>query len=131
MYDLEFLVKALQKAKTVESSAKAERMVLEERVASLVETKEAGQKTITLASGVKVTVKRGFNYKTDIDGMRDAFASIGFPAPIKTETKHTLDVEGYEWYRGLSSVSEVFKEISSYVTVTPKKVAVLLKVPTL
>jgi len=127
MHMLDFLVKALQHAKKNEEIARKERVAVEEKIANFVETKEVGQKTVTLEDGTKITVKRGLNYKANIDGMRTAFQSIGFPAPIKTETKYTLDVKGYEWYKGQNP--EVFAEISSYVTVTPKKVAVTLQAP--
>ncbi|HDZ25647.1 MAG TPA: hypothetical protein ENH65_03950 [Candidatus Aminicenantes bacterium] len=124
---LGMLVRELLEFKISESIAREARIKIEKQIANLIPTKDSGQKTIELEDGWKVTVKRGFNYRTNIDGMRTAFEQIGFPAPIKTEIKHTLDVKGYEWYREMNV--EVFSAISSYVTVTPKKIAVSLQEP--
>lgn len=112
----------LIQAKAGEEFAKRERIVIEEKIAALVPTKDSGQKTVTLEDGSKVTVKRGFNYRADIDGIMKSLKGTQHAPPIKT--KYELDICGYEWYR--KNRPESFVYLSEFVTVTPKKVAVTL-----
>jgi len=125
MYDLTFLVAELGAAKFNEDFAKDERIAIEEKIAALIETKEVGQKTVTLENGMKVTVKRGLNYKADIAKIYAVFDDTPFQPPVKLETKHSLDTRGYEWYKGNNQA--MFDVLSKHVTVTPKKVAVTLQ----
>ena len=131
MYDLFFLVKSLQAAKKSEDAAKQIRIEVEEKIATLVETEEVGQKTVTIEDGTKVTVKRGLNYRADIAEIRKVFADPPFcslSCPVKTETKYSLDPKGYEWYK--ENNAAMFGLLSKHVTVTPKKIAVSLREPT-
>jgi len=134
MYDLNFLTKALRAARKDEETAKGKRIALEEKIAALVESKEVGQKTVTLEDGSKVTVKRGLNYRADVIAIRDMhYRTISpvdqqrFPCPIKSEIKYTFDIKGYEWYK--SNHPDKFDNIAEFVTVTPKKIAVTLQAP--
>ncbi len=127
MHNLEVLASALRAAKSKENLAKDIRISIEEDIAKCVETKEVGQKTVTLENGTKVTVKRGLNYRADIDGIYSALEDNPFHPPVKMETKYSLDVKGYEWYR--ENNSEIFERIAKHVTVTPKKIAVTLQEP--
>ncbi len=116
----------LRKAKEVEARTKANRIKLEELLASLVPTKEIGQTTTVLTNGMKVTVKRGYNYSADlpaIETVLDEF-SLNIPAPIKVKTARSLDVKGYEWYR--ENYPGPYARMSAHVTVTPAKVSVTI-----
>ncbi len=115
----------LRKAKEVEARTKANRIKLEELLASLVPTKEIGQTTTVLTNGMKVVVKRGYNYGADCDDIQRLFMEMGsgdLVAPIKAKTTRSLDVVGYEWYR--ANHPDVFRIMSEHVTVTPAKVSV-------
>ena len=117
----------MAKAKVVESLAKAKRIEWEERVAAKIGGPDEGQKTEKLEDGTRVVVKRGYNLKADVDELHQFFtreqldspACITYPAP-------KLDDLGYRWYREHNP--EVFAKISKYVTATPKKIAVEIKV---
>ncbi len=127
-YDLNRFASLLVLAKKTENRAREKRIGLEERIADLVPTKETGQKTLTLDDGTKITVKRGLNYKTDFDGLRDTCSgsAINCIPPIKSKTTYELDIKGYEYYR--VNCPDSFHFLSRHVTVTPKKVAVEVKV---
>ncbi len=115
----------LRKAKEVEARTKANRIKLEELLASLVPTKEIGQTTTVLTNGMKVVVKCGYNYKANCESIQQLFAEMeqpDFTPPIKVKTTRSLDTTGYEWYR--INHPEVFSSLSKYVTVTPAKVSV-------
>ncbi len=115
----------LRKAKEVEARTKANRIKLEELLASLVPTKEIGQTTTVLTNGMKVTVKRGYNYSADlaeIGAILVQNADDELPAPVKVKTTRSLDVKGYEWYR--ENHPGLFKLLAEHVTVTPAKVSV-------
>lgn len=126
MLNLQDAVRNLQNAKRAEELCRQKRITLEEQIAALVPGPEAGQKTVTLEDGTKITVKRGLNYKADIDGIRKAAEQLELEhVPIQSKTTHTLDEKGYEYYR--SNYPSVYQELSQYVTVTPAKVAVTIK----
>jgi hypothetical protein len=126
--DLEFLCRALIKAKYHEDVAKQERIQLEERIASLVPGPEVGSKTHKVNDSMKVTVERGYNYKADLDAIVAALASDTEPEliPVKVKTTRELDAKGYEWYK--ANDNDTYAKICQYVSVTPKKVAVTVKV---
>lgn len=112
--------------KKQETKVRQRRTELENKIAELVHGPESGQKTITLENGTKITVKRGFNYKvSDFDDLGGC-APCDIPAPVKMKTTKELDVVGYEWFR--ENRPDIFKEMAQFVTVTPKKVAVEVKV---
>lgn len=116
----------LRAAKVAEESAKAHRITIEEMLAPLIPGPEIGSKTITLKDGSKVTITRGFNYKADLDEIEKALAPYKeWPAPIKSKSTCQLDVDGYEWYR--ENHPEIFAQIAQHVSVTPKKVSVVLR----
>lgn len=123
------LVANLQAAKRNEESIKTNRIALEGMIAELIPGREDGQVTETLPDGSKIVVKRGFNYKADLDEIEGILASCEkeMPIPIEVKTTRKLDVKGYEWYR--ENYPELSVLLTQHVTVTPKKVAVELKNP--
>lgn len=122
---LKILVMNLHSAKRQEESTRANRIAVEETIAKLIPGKEIGQVTETLPDRSKVVVTRGFNYKADLDDIERALMKFATPAPIESKTTRSLDIKGYEWYR--KHQPEIFTEIVKHVTVTPKKVSVVLK----
>lgn len=124
---LQELTHVLKNAKEAEALAKRGRVDAEEQIAALVPTGDVGQKTIALDDGTKITVKRGLSYKAQTDEIWQCFRAAGIPhPPLKSKTTVELDAKGYEWLRG--NDPQMFGIISQYVTVTPKKVAVILVV---
>lgn len=115
---LEKLATALYDAKKVEEGAREARVALEEEIAALVETPDNGSKTVT-AGALKVTVKRGFSYKADVQ----AILGLGLADP-PLKTKIELHEKAYEEIR--EKDSGLFAKLSKFVTVTPRKVAVSL-----
>lgn len=115
---IEKLVAELYNAKKAEEQAKAARIAAEEAVAAALGGPENGAKTF-LTSTLKVTVKRGWNYKvSDMETFKAKFPSL-----VKTTVKEELDSKQYEAMRLEYDVSD----IAEFITATPKKVAVELK----
>ncbi len=123
------LSRALLEIKEKEEEIKSSRILLEGKIALLIPTEDSGQKTVTLDDGSKVTVKRGLIYKADVQDIRgvfsDEFIRKELPVPISVKVEEKLDVKGYEWYR--ENHPKIFNELAEFVTVTPKKVAITLK----
>lgn len=119
------LVANLRHAKDTEEQAKKNRINLEELVARLIPAGETESKTATASDGTKVTVKRGLSYKANLDAIEEVLLTTDFPAPVEIKTTRSLDIKGYEWYR--REKPGLFPHISQYVTVTPRKVSVILK----
>jgi len=134
MNELLILVTRLANAKKLEKTIKEARIAFEEQIAALIPTGETGQKTQLLSDGSRVTVKRALSYKADLNGIRGLFARLQevskdrviFP-PIKTSTTETLDVKGYEWFKEHDLY--VFNKLVEHVTVTPKKVSIVIQEP--
>jgi hypothetical protein len=120
---LEHLASQLAEEKRTEEKAKVRRISIENEISKLIPGPEAGQKTITLPSGTKVVVSRGFNYQADLGAVRKASEDIDVQPPIKTT--YALDVKGYEWYS--KNDPDFFEILTRYVKVTPKKVSVSIK----
>ena len=116
------LAKELFSAKQAEADAKAHRIALEEQCANLISTEENGSRTVTTDCGLKVCVKRGLTYKTDIDALRGI---EGGKELLKTTTVTKLDEKLYEKVR--STHPGLFMAASEFITVKPKKVSVTLK----
>lgn len=116
--NLEQLATELYDAKKAEDAAKEIRIAAEEAVAAMVDTPENGSKTVT-AGALKVTVKRGFSYKADVQ----AILGLGLADP-PLKTKIELHEKAYETIRDQDA--ELFNKLSRFVTVTPRKVAVSL-----
>lgn len=125
--NLAVLIANLRAAKRSEETAKANRIAIEEMLAELVPGKEIGQTTTTLPDGSKVVVTRGYNYKADLEAIREGMKDSGMQVPIEYKTTEKLDITGYEWYR--ENHPREFSRIAKHVTVTPKKVSVVLKDP--
>ena len=119
MNDIETLVSDLYNAKKAEEQAKTARIAAEEAVASALGGPENGSKTF-MTGTLKVTVKRGYNYKVSDMGALEA----KYPSLVKTTVKKELDAKEYEAMRvNCDDVSD----IAAYITATPKKVSVELK----
>ena len=121
------LAPKLYDAKRREDAAKKERIALEEQIASLVETGDKGSKTVDAVDGLKLVVKRDLNYKADIDKLCAVAKSLNADeSPIKVVPESlAFDNKVYEFMRESNPV--LFAEFAKYVTVTPKKVSVTLK----
>ena len=118
----------LSLVKVEELLAKKKRTAIEEQIALLIPGPDTGQKTVTLKDGLKITVKRGLNYKADLPEVAAVLvqnADDSLPVPVKTKTVRELDTQGYEWYR--INHPRIFALIAKHVVVTRKKVAVSLK----
>ena len=116
--NIEALVATLYNAKKAEEQAKAARIEAEEAVAAALGGPEDGSRTFTTAT-LKVVVKRGYNYKvSDMEAFKAKFPSL-----VKTTIKNELDVKEYEALRLNCDVSDA----AEFITVTPKKVSVELK----
>lgn len=117
--DIESLVADLYNAKKAEEQAKAARIAAEEAVAAALGGPDNGSHTFTTGT-LKVTVKRGYNYKvSDMDEFETKFPSL-----VKTTVKKELDAKEYEAMRvNCDDISD----IAAYITATPKKVSVELK----
>lgn len=117
--DIESLVADLYNAKKAEEQAKAARIAAEEAVAAALGGPDNGSHTFTTGT-LKVTVKRGYNYKvSDMDEFETKYPSL-----VKTTVKKELDAKEYEAMRvNCDDVSD----IAAYITATPKKVSVELK----
>ena len=117
--DIESLVADLYNAKKAEEQAKAARIAAEEAVAAALGGPDNGSHTFTTGT-LKVTVKRGYNYKvSDMDEFETKFPSL-----VKTTVKKELDAKEYEAMRvNCDDVSD----IAAYITATPKKASVELK----
>ena len=113
--DIESLVADLYNAKKAEEQAKAARIA----VAAALGGPDNGSHTFTTGT-LKVTVKRGYNYKvSDMDEFETKYPSL-----VKTTVKKELDAKEYEAMRvNCDDVSD----IAAYITATPKKVSVELK----
>jgi hypothetical protein len=120
MENIETLAQELYDAKRAEDAATAARISVEERVAALVETGDNGSKTVE-AGALKVTVKRALSYKADLDNLR---LIAGAPLKLVPE-KSALDEKAYEKLR--TSDPALFATVAEFVTVTPRKVSVELK----
>ena len=128
MSELEVLAGQLYDAKHKESVAKTQRIVLEEKIAELVETGDNGSKTVPAGDGIRVTVKRAMSYKADVCAIR-ALSIREDLMPIKitppVPTGFAFDEKAYESI--IAAHPEVAHKLAPYVTVTPRKVSVALK----
>jgi len=120
MENIETLAHELYDAKRAEDASTAARISVEERIAALVETGDNGSKTVE-AGALKVTVKRALSYKADLDNLR---MIAGAPLKLVPE-KSELDSKAYEKLR--TSNPALFATVAEFVTVTPRKVSVELK----
>ena len=118
--DLKGLAVALANAKKLEDEAKKARIEAELKLAAAIGGKDNGSTSVN-CGGIKVTIKRGYNYK--VEDM-DAFAER-FPALVKTETETELHATAYEKLRDTDE--QAFADAAFYVTATPKKASVELK----
>lgn len=120
MENIETLAQELYDAKRAEDAASAARIAIEERIAALVETGDNGSKTVE-AGALKVTVKRALSYKCDLENLR-----LIAGAPVKfVPAKPALDEKAYEKLRETNH--SLFAQVAQFVTVTPRKVSVELK----
>jgi hypothetical protein len=130
--ELTNLAEQLWDAKRAEDEAKTKRIEAEEKIAALIQTEESASKTIPIGGGLKITVKRGLNYKADMDALRnmalmaeDAEAELPVKLTDPIPAGYIFDEDAYEALK--ESHPDFFAEIAQHVTVTPKKVSVTLK----
>ena len=117
MNNIETLISDLYNAKKAEEQAKAARIAAEEAVAAALGGPDNGSRTFTTGT-LKVVVKRGFNYKvSDIAAFEAAY-----PHLVKTTVKKELNAKEYELALANGSTGA-----TEFVTATPKKVSVELK----
>jgi hypothetical protein len=122
---LEELAKELYKAKKQEEEAKELRISIEEAIAEQVATTDRGSKTV-VAGDLKITVKRDISYSADIDAIRnDSSIPEKLKPLILKPSSYEFKAANYEALREKNP--EVFTRIAAYVTTSPKKVAVSLK----
>jgi hypothetical protein len=114
---IEARVAELYNAKKAEEQAKKARVEAEEAVAAALGGPENGSRTFTTGT-LKVTIKRGFNYKvSDMEAFK-----MAYPALVKTTIKDELDAKAYEL-----AIASGPTDATEFVSVTPKKVSVELK----
>ena len=106
------LVAELVAARSAEADAKAHRIRCEEAILAQFQLGEAERKTINTDNGLKLVLKTGLIYK---------LASV-YPGHMPVKTKVELDAKAYDALR--ESSPDEFKELSKYVTVTPRKPSV-------
>ena len=115
--NIEALVAELYNAKKAEEQAKRARIEAEEAVAAALGGPENGSRTFTTGT-LKVTVKRGYNYRVnDFDAFEAAY-----PHLVKTTVKKELNAKEYEL-----AIASGPTDATEFVTATPKKVSVELK----
>lgn len=116
--DLEALAIELANAKKLEDEAKKASIAAEEKLAAAIGGKDSGSTSVN-CGGIKVTVKRGWNYKVE------DIASFAEQFPGLVKTKQELHASAYERLR--DSDEQAFADAAFYVTATPKKVSIELK----
>ena len=123
---IEALACDLANAKTDEAKAKSRRIMLEEEIAARVDSPENGSKTFPAGNGLKITIKRGWLYKADVDAIRGMDIADEV-SPIKLiPAQEVFDSKEYE--RIIKDHPDIAAKLAQHVTVTPAKVSVTLKV---
>ncbi len=121
-HTLDELAGYLYDARKREDAAKQERIEIEEKIASIVETPDNGSKTVDAGNGLKVTVKRSLNYKADMDGI---ITLDGIVSSLPIKTKREFDAKAYEEIREKSPKD--FAQLAKFVMVSQAKTSVTLK----
>jgi len=125
---LEELVGKLFDAKRREEAAKDERIEVETAIASQIETAVNGSKTVSAGNGMKITVKRAMSYKVDVERIR-ALKIPEDDLPIKyvpaIPAGWEFDAKLYEDI--LEDSPDVARELAQFVTATPRKPSVTVK----
>lgn len=109
------LAAKLVQARHAEAEARTARVEAEEALIAQIELGEQERKTLKTDNGLKLTFQSGLSYKLAKGCNAEA-------VPVKRTEKIDLDTKAYEALR--ESDPETFKDISQYVTVTPKKTSV-------
>ena len=130
MMTLSELARALHKAKQDEKAAKSDRIEIEETIADQVVVPgnaPKGSHTVDVGDGLKITVTRKMLYKADVPAMRSIVEIVGrAPLPLKyVPAAYAFDPLAYEKLR--VSDPAFAEQLAEFVTVTPAKVAVTLK----
>jgi len=123
MTDLE-IVQGIIDAKNAEDAAKKQRIELEEELVNLVGKKDEGSQTHKIGD-YKVTITGKLTRSLDKKVWADIEQSI--PHALRpVEYKPSLDTKGLKYLE--DNEPEVFRTVSSAVTVKPAKTAVSIKV---
>lgn len=116
--DCEQLANEYARAKAAENVAKEARVKAEAALAEALGGKEDGSSTYQCGA-IKVTVKRGWNYKVDDI---EKFANM-FPELVKKK----VELNGTAYEKARHEEEALFDAACPYVTATPKKVSVEIK----
>jgi len=116
----------LYNAKREESLAKAKRIEAEKAIAKLVPTEgDQGSKTVDAGDGMRVTVKRGLNYKADVKAIRGLdLGDVDIPLTL-VPSHYDFDKKAYERIRADNPGAAA--KLAECVVATPAKVAVTVK----
>jgi len=124
--DLHELTMWLCEAKRDEAAAKARRIEFEEAIAAQVTIDEGAQSaTVDAGEGLKVTVKRGTNYKADVAAIREVDLG-GIELPLKyIPADYAFDKVAYEKLRATRPSAAA--KLADFITTKPAKTAVTVK----
>ena len=130
MEELERLAVELSNAKVAEKNAKDIRIECETEICKLVETPDAGSKTVPAGDRMKITVKRGISYKPDMEALIE-LAADGIRLPITTVPEETIaehDVFDKKLYeKMLKDPPMGFAKVLDCITVNQLKPSVSIK----
>jgi hypothetical protein len=126
---LEVLAGKFYDAKKAENAAKEARIAIEEQIAEQIETAVNGSKTVDAGNGLKITVKRAMRYKADVDAIRSGDVVSEDLMPLKmtppVPATYVFDPKRYEALVAENPTAAA--SLAKFVTVTPAKVAVSIK----
>jgi hypothetical protein len=122
---LDELVAEFIAAKHAETQATEKRTRLEQQILALSPAKEEGSSTVTLASGMKLTVTGKLTYSVDdMDALREITRGWdGNLVPLKTST--AIDAAGCKYLR--AERPELWAQLARVVSVKPAKTALTVK----
>jgi hypothetical protein len=123
---LDDLVVQLIAAKKIEDEAKAHRILVEDKIVAMTETREEGAVTVKTESGFSCTVTGSMTYKVDDIAVLIALTSDWKDnmRPIKTEVK--LDTTGCKYLRAKEPA--LWGKIAGFIEMKPAKFAVKVSV---
>jgi hypothetical protein len=124
------LARDLYDARRAEDGAKVVRIQTEGEIAALVPTDDTGSKTVDAGEGLKVCVKRAMGYDADVEAIRalgltlqPELMPLALHPPVAAE--YGFDEKAYELLR--TKHPDIFAKVAKFVTATPRKVSVTLK----
>ena len=126
---LEVLAGKFYDAKKAENAAKEARIAIEEQIAEQIETAVNGSKTVDAGNGLKITVKRAMRYKADVDAIRsgDVVSEDLMPLKMTPPVPATYVFDPKRYGALVAENPTAAASLAKFVTVTPAKVAVSIK----